>query len=190
MYSAENLEFNLLSSTGKLIYSAYPKNNLYRCLFPCFAQSRAHIPSLSFIMGLADNSVGQSISPNTQNGPNTPPNQKTPLLQTNSPMTRYTETPSPTPPPAEKRSAVLIIYATFLGMSLYPKGLIQLFTNSSAGVFIASADESLVISTYSTIASQFHYLSAGSWLLVAYNFGYCIALPVVCLMKASLMKHD
>ena len=128
VYSAENLEFNILSITRKLIYSAYPKNNLYRCFLPCSAQSRAHIPCLSFTMGLADNPEGQSISPNTQNGPNTPPNQQTPLLQTNSPMTRYTETPSPTPPPAEKRSAVLIIYATFLGMSLYPKGLIQLFT--------------------------------------------------------------
>lgn len=49
-----------------------------------------------------------------------------------------------------------------------------------AGVFIASVDESLVLSMYSTIASQFHHLSAGSWLLVAYNFGYCISLPVVC----------
>ncbi|KAL4975984.1 major facilitator superfamily domain-containing protein [Aspergillus desertorum] len=46
------------------------------------------------------------------------------------------------------------------------------------GVFIASADELLVISTYSAIASQFHRLSEGSWLLLAYNFGYCIALPV------------
>lgn len=47
------------------------------------------------------------------------------------------------------------------------------------GVFIASADEALVISTYSAIASQFHHLSQGSWLLLAYNFGYCISLPVV-----------
>ncbi|KAL5337486.1 major facilitator superfamily domain-containing protein [Aspergillus crustosus] len=46
------------------------------------------------------------------------------------------------------------------------------------GVFIASADESLVISTYSSIASQFHQLAEGSWLLLAYNFGYCISLPV------------
>jgi MFS family permease len=47
------------------------------------------------------------------------------------------------------------------------------------GVFIASADEFLVLSTYTTIASQFHRLSEGSWLLVVYNFGYCIALPMV-----------
>ncbi|KAL2864383.1 major facilitator superfamily domain-containing protein [Aspergillus lucknowensis] len=59
-----------------------------------------------------------------------------------------------------KRSDILIIYAGFLG------------------VLIASADESVMISTYSAIASQFHRLSEGSWLLLAYNFGYCISLPV------------
>ncbi|KAL4734667.1 major facilitator superfamily domain-containing protein [Aspergillus similis] len=59
-----------------------------------------------------------------------------------------------------KGSDSLVIYAAFLG------------------VFIASADELLVISTYSAIASQFHRLSEGSWLLLAYNFGYCISLPV------------
>ncbi|KAF5858778.1 hypothetical protein ETB97_003780 [Aspergillus alliaceus] len=58
------------------------------------------------------------------------------------------------------RSDLFTIYSTFLG------------------VFIASADEFLVLSTYTTIASQFHRLSEGSWLLVAYNFGYCIALPM------------
>ncbi|KAL2837250.1 major facilitator superfamily domain-containing protein [Aspergillus pseudoustus] len=35
-----------------------------------------------------------------------------------------------------------------------------------------------MISTYTAIASQFHALSEGSWLVMAYNFGYCIALPV------------
>ncbi|KAE8362456.1 major facilitator superfamily domain-containing protein [Aspergillus caelatus] len=49
---------------------------------------------------------------------------------------------------------------------------------SFVGVFLASADESLVISTWSSIASQFNRLSEGSWLLVAYNFGYCVSLPV------------
>ncbi|KAL3431019.1 major facilitator superfamily domain-containing protein [Aspergillus tetrazonus] len=58
----------------------------------------------------------------------------------------------------------LVIYAAFLG------------------VFIASADELLVISTYSAIASQFHRLSEGSWLLLAYNFGYCISLPVFSIL--------
>ncbi|RDW61136.1 uncharacterized protein DSM5745_10634 [Aspergillus mulundensis] len=62
---------------------------------------------------------------------------------------------------ARKEPDTFVIYAAFLG------------------VFIASADEMLVISTYSAIASQFHRLSEGSWLLLAYNFGYCISLPVV-----------
>ncbi|KAL4802018.1 major facilitator superfamily domain-containing protein [Aspergillus unguis] len=61
----------------------------------------------------------------------------------------------------EKESSdVWVVWATFIG------------------VLIASADESLMISTYSAIASQFHRLSEGSWLLLAYNFGYCISLPV------------
>lgn len=71
----------------------------------------------------------------------------------------------------------LVIYAAFLGnqaqFSLRKAG------SPSTGVFIASADELLVISIYSAIASQFHRLSEGSWLLLAYNFGYCISLPVV-----------
>ncbi|KAL3462109.1 major facilitator superfamily domain-containing protein [Aspergillus heterothallicus] len=61
---------------------------------------------------------------------------------------------------ASKRSGLLIVYCGFLG------------------VLIASADESIMISTYTAIASQFHALAEGSWLVMAYNFGYCIALPV------------
>ncbi|KAL2793501.1 major facilitator superfamily domain-containing protein [Aspergillus keveii] len=60
----------------------------------------------------------------------------------------------------EKRPGLLIMYCGFLG------------------VLIASADESIMISTYTAIASQFHALSHGSWLVMAYNFGYCISLPV------------
>ncbi|GAB1196500.1 hypothetical protein APSETT444_005771 [Aspergillus pseudonomiae] len=59
-----------------------------------------------------------------------------------------------------ERANKLVIYGSFIG------------------VFLASADESLVISTWSSIASQFNRLSEGSWLLVAYNFGYCVSLPV------------
>ncbi|KAL2810303.1 major facilitator superfamily domain-containing protein [Aspergillus granulosus] len=75
----------------------------------------------------------------------------------------------PSPPDTEaneaethstKRSGLLIVYCGFLG------------------VLIASADESIMISTYTAIASQFQALSEGSWLVMAYNFGYCISLPV------------
>lgn len=48
------------------------------------------------------------------------------------------------------------------------------------GVFLASADEQLVMATYGPIASEFENLSDGSWLLTGYNLGYCIALPLVC----------
>ncbi|KAJ0416982.1 major facilitator superfamily domain-containing protein [Aspergillus carlsbadensis] len=75
----------------------------------------------------------------------------------------------PSPPDTEanepderstKRSGLFIVCCGFLG------------------VLIASADESIMISTYTAIASQFHALSHGSWLVMAYNFGYCISLPV------------
>ncbi|KDE85424.1 putative transporter [Aspergillus oryzae 100-8] len=49
---------------------------------------------------------------------------------------------------------------------------------SFIGVFLAAADESIVLSTWSVIASEFHRLSQGSWLLAAYNFGWCVSLPV------------
>ncbi|RAH64568.1 putative transporter [Aspergillus aculeatinus CBS 121060] len=47
------------------------------------------------------------------------------------------------------------------------------------GCFIASADEALMISTYTSIASEFQQLTLGSWLLVAYNCGSCVACPVI-----------
>lgn len=47
------------------------------------------------------------------------------------------------------------------------------------GCFLSSIDEALMISTYSSIASELHQLTMGSWLLIAYNFGSCVAQPVV-----------
>ncbi|PLB51326.1 MFS transporter [Aspergillus steynii IBT 23096] len=49
---------------------------------------------------------------------------------------------------------------------------------SFIGIFVAAADDSLAISTWSSIASQFQRLSEGSWLVVAYNFGFCVSLPM------------
>lgn len=48
-----------------------------------------------------------------------------------------------------------------------------------AGVFLANADTSLVVATYSSIASEFHNLGDGPWLLTVYTLGYSIALPAV-----------
>ncbi|RAH87162.1 MFS transporter [Aspergillus japonicus CBS 114.51] len=46
------------------------------------------------------------------------------------------------------------------------------------GAFLASSDESVVIATYHVIASEFHELAKGPWLVTGYNLGYCIALPI------------
>ncbi|PKY07904.1 putative transporter [Aspergillus campestris IBT 28561] len=46
------------------------------------------------------------------------------------------------------------------------------------GIFLAAADDSIVVSTWAAIASQFNRLSHGLWLVIAYNFGYCVSLPV------------
>ncbi|PYH97108.1 putative transporter, partial [Aspergillus ellipticus CBS 707.79] len=58
------------------------------------------------------------------------------------------------------------------------------------GCFLASLDESLMSTTYSTIASQFQRLTEGAWLLVAYNFGYCVSLPVYGLVSDIYNKKN
>lgn len=40
-------------------------------------------------------------------------------------------------------------------------------------------DISFVMSSHGEIASSFHQLSVGSWLMTAYNLGYATALPIV-----------
>ncbi|KAL3477082.1 major facilitator superfamily domain-containing protein [Aspergillus californicus] len=74
--------------------------------------------------------------------------------------------------PRTKGSDIFVIFVTFLG------------------VFMASADESLVISTYTTIASQFHHLKDGSWLLLAYNLGYCVSLPVYSVFSDAYGRRN
>ncbi|RAL07256.1 MFS general substrate transporter [Aspergillus homomorphus CBS 101889] len=46
------------------------------------------------------------------------------------------------------------------------------------GVFLASADKSILLATQGEIASSLHSPSSASLLLVIYNVGFCIALPV------------
>ena len=55
----------------------------------------------------------------------------------------------------------------------------QLSYSQRTGVFLASADDSFLTATYSTIASDFGRHSDAAWLLMAYNIGCCYALPVV-----------
>ncbi|GME35401.1 Major facilitator superfamily [Neofusicoccum parvum] len=46
------------------------------------------------------------------------------------------------------------------------------------GAFLASTDESLMISMYSIVGSDLRRLHEASWLLISYNLGYSIALPI------------
>ncbi|EAW11605.1 putative MFS transporter [Aspergillus clavatus NRRL 1] len=50
------------------------------------------------------------------------------------------------------------------------------------GEFIDAVDQTILVSTYGTISSQFHSLTMGSWLLTGYNLGYCVALPIYGLL--------
>lgn len=47
------------------------------------------------------------------------------------------------------------------------------------GVFLANVDTSLIVATYTSIASAFHQSTEASWLLTAYFLGYIVAPPVV-----------
>lgn len=57
--------------------------------------------------------------------------------------------------------------------------LLMLRFELSVGVFWSLGCESFVMSTHDDIASFFNQLSMGSWLLTAYNMGYCMMLPLV-----------
>lgn len=47
------------------------------------------------------------------------------------------------------------------------------------GVFLASADKSILLMTQNQIASSLQAPSSAPLLLVSYNLGFCVALPVV-----------
>lgn len=49
----------------------------------------------------------------------------------------------------------------------------------NVGALLASADESLMISMYSIVGSNLRRLNEASWLVISYNLGYSIALPIV-----------
>jgi hypothetical protein len=82
------------------------------------------------------------------------------------------------------RSVVSTVCATFLGMERIILEQSSIVT-VNIGEFLASADDSLMTSTYSGIASEFLSLSQGSWLLVSYKFGYCVAAPVVSRLRMA-----
>lgn len=48
------------------------------------------------------------------------------------------------------------------------------------GVFVSSADYSLVMATFAQISSEFGQLESGSWLLSSYLLASCVTQPMVC----------
>lgn len=47
------------------------------------------------------------------------------------------------------------------------------------GVFLSSADVSLVLATSAEIASGFHKLEMGSWILTSCGLASCVTIPMV-----------
>lgn len=48
-----------------------------------------------------------------------------------------------------------------------------------AATFLASSDDSFVLSTASDIAADFKATSISTWLITGFNLGYMISLPIV-----------
>lgn len=46
-------------------------------------------------------------------------------------------------------------------------------------MLLALADDTFVLAIHGEIASEFHELSMGPWLVSAYNMGYFASLPMV-----------
>jgi hypothetical protein len=58
------------------------------------------------------------------------------------------------------------------------------YADFNQGVFVSQADAMLVVATYGKIASEFHDLQAGSWLVSSYALAMCVAQPLVRSLQA------
>lgn len=58
------------------------------------------------------------------------------------------------------------------------------------GAFLANLDTSFVIATYSSISSEFNQASRGPWILIAYNLGYSVLLPVVSVDRLNRLPSS
>lgn len=112
--------------------------------------------------------------------------ETTPLLPAHLPAPEPDPERGPHPAGNEERKLKPYRSHAFgIAMALFGKrlgfsgALRQDLTVGFVGVFLASADDSLVYATYGTIASHFEALSDGPLLLTGYTLGYCVALPVV-----------
>ena len=56
-------------------------------------------------------------------------------------------------------------------------------TNIGIGSFIANADSTIILATYSTISSEFGSMENASWLVVTYNLATCAIQPTVCCLN-------
>ena len=66
-------------------------------------------------------------------------------------------------------------------------------TDSGIGAFIANADGSILLATYSTISSELGSMENASWLVVTYSLATCAIQPTVCCMNGksnSTLKAD
>ena len=105
--------------------------------------------------------------------------ERSPLLASNH---RIPESQSPhiaTDGQKSSTSVAFTITIAIFGILLDYFVLLLHLRTLCVGVLLASADECFVTATYSTIASEFLRNSDGPWLLLAYNLGYCYALPIV-----------
>ena len=66
-------------------------------------------------------------------------------------------------------------------------------TDPGTGAFIANADGSIVLATYSTISSELGSMENASWLVVTYSLATCAIQPTVCCVNKksnSTLKAD
>ena len=71
--------------------------------------------------------------------------------------------------------------------------LIYSTTDPGIGTFIANADGTIVLATYSTISSELGSMENASWLVVTYSLAMCAIQPTVCCMNRDpnlILKAD
>lgn len=85
--------------------------------------------------------------------------------------------------PTQCKNPILVFLPSLVGESRFLQ-IMQFFIASNksvSGAFLANADTSLLLVTQDNIASALGSASSAPLLLVAYNLGFCISLPVVSL---------
>lgn len=77
------------------------------------------------------------------------------------------------------KSVSAIISLLLIGKVICPKSDSEEYANPSiVGTFISCADATLVLSTYTTIASEFSELGNASWLTTSFTLALCAVQPI------------